>query len=159
MQTERYAVRDRSYGIWHRVKSIARFLHPREAAALTMADVDSVLFTEYNWGDKMPLCLVEVGLDIGQEKQAEMLQALARRADLPAYLCLYTHASTPNPSDDRWPDIQSFRVRRIWPLPDDSWRVMTPLEWAEQLVVVRRWQLCRMEVREAANDPIFDDEI
>ena len=43
MQMERYPTRDRSYGIWHRVKSIARFLDPRQAMSLTMADLDSVV--------------------------------------------------------------------------------------------------------------------
>ncbi len=155
MQTERYFMRDRSYGIWHRVKSIARFLAPREAASLTMADVDSVLFAEYNWGDKMPLCLVEVGRDVGQNKDASMLQQLAKRADLPAFIALYTHAANRNPSDERWPDIESFRVKRIWPLPQDQWMVLTPLEWAEQLVFVRNWQLVRMELSVAANDDVF----
>lgn len=155
MQTERYLTRDRSYGIWHRVKSIARFLSPRQADALTMADLDSVLFAEYNYPDKLPLCLVEVARDIGQEKPAGVIQNLARLAGIPAYVVLYTHAEHPNPSNANWPDIDHFRIRRLWPRPEESWRSLTPDEWAKALVQIRGWQLRRFQVQEAANDPTY----
>ena len=100
---ERYAVRDRSYGVWHRVQSIARFLGFKRAAALTMVDLDSVLYTECRWSDKVPLCLVEVAKDVGQEKQAPVMARLAQMADIPAYIALYRPAVHQNPFDPAWP--------------------------------------------------------
>jgi hypothetical protein len=155
MQTERYPTRDRSYGIWHRVKSIARFLTVQQAGALTMADLDSVLFAEYNYPDKLPLCLVEVARDIGQEKPAGVIQNLAKLAGIPAYVALYSHSEYPNPSNTNWPDIQRFRVKRVWPHPEPAWRTLTPNQWANALVQIRGWQLRRFQVQEAANDPHY----
>ncbi|MBN9426153.1 MAG: hypothetical protein J0H09_06570 [Burkholderiales bacterium] len=155
MRTERYASRDRSYGVWHRMASIARFLRPREAASLTMADLDSVLFAEYDHGAKLPLCLVEVARDIGQEKPAGVIRKLAELADIPAYVALYELSDQPNPGDRNWPDIAAFRVRRLWPQPEAHWRHLTPEQWAAALVRIRGWQLRRFEAREAANDPEF----
>jgi hypothetical protein len=152
MQAECFEVRDRSYGIWHRVKSIARFLDPREASSLTMADLDSVLFAEYNYPDKLPLCLIEVARDVVQEKSASVIRNLARLAGIPAYIALYTHADRPNPSNTRWPDIARFRIKRAWPQPEKSWRTLTPDEWAQALVQIRGWQLRRFQTQEAAND-------
>jgi hypothetical protein len=155
MQVERYPTRDRSYGIWHRLQSIARFLGPKQAGALAMMDLDSVLFAEYNYPNKLPLCLVEVGRDIGQEKTAGVVQNLARLAGIPAYVALYTHSEYPNPSNTNWPDIERFRIKRVWPKPEESWRTLTPEEWAKALVQIRGWQLRRFQVQEAANDPNY----
>jgi hypothetical protein len=137
------------------VKSIARFLEPKQANALTMADLDSVLFAEYNYPDKLPLCLIEVAQDIGQDKPAGVIHNLARLAGIPAYVALYTHAEHPNPSNTNWPDIECFRVKRLWPKPEESWRSLTPDEWARALVQIRGWQLRRFQVQEAANDPAY----
>jgi hypothetical protein len=155
MQTERYHTRDRSYGIWHRVKSIARFLGPRQAGSLTMADLDSVLFAEYNYPDKLPLCLIEVARDIGQEKPTGVIHNLAKLSNLPAYVVLYSHSEYPNPSNTNWPDIEQFRIKRVWPKPEESWRTLRPEEWARALVQIRGWQLRRFQVQEAANDPEY----
>lgn len=155
MQTERYTSRDRSYGIWHRVKSINRFLEQRQANALTMADLDSVLFAEYNYPNKLPLCLIEVARDIGQEKPAGVIINLAKMAGIPAYVALYTHAERPNPSNANWPDIDRFRIKRVHPHPEAGWRTLAPQEWAKALVQIRGWQLRRFEVEKAANDPTY----
>jgi len=155
MQAERYPTRDRSYGIWHRVKSIRRFLTTQQAGALTMADLDSVLFAEYNYPDKLPLCLIEVAQDIGQDKPAGVIRNLAKLADIPAFVALYTHAEYPNPSNTNWPDIDHFRIKRIWPHPEDGWRTLTPDEWANALLKIRGWQLRRFQVQEPANDPKY----
>ena len=152
---ERYPTRDRSYGIWHRSRSIARFLKRRQADALTMADLDSVLFAEYDYPNKLPLCLVEVAQDIGQEKPAGVILNLARLANIPAYVALYTHAEHPNPSNTNWPDIDRFRIKRLWPKPEPGWRNLSPEEWAKALVQIRGWQLRRFNVQEAANDETY----
>ena len=70
MTPERYLIRDRAYGVWHREKSICRFLDHRQARTLTMADLDSVLFIEYGHSGKLPLALVEVAMDIGHYRDA-----------------------------------------------------------------------------------------
>ncbi len=77
MRAERWVIRDRTYGLWHRVRSIARYLSPTQSAQLTMLDVDSVLFAEFRFTDKLPLALVEVARDVGQEKATAVL--LGRR--------------------------------------------------------------------------------
>lgn len=155
MRLEQYEVRDRAYGAWHRAPSIGRYLRRDQAEALTMVDLDSVLFTEYDHGRKYPLALVEVARDIGQEKPAGVMQQLARMADVPAYVALYTPASHANPSNPNWADVESFRVRRMWPRPEPDWRVLTPAQWARALVLIRGWQMRRFEAREAANDPRY----
>jgi hypothetical protein len=155
MQAERYPTRDRSYGIWHRVRSIGRFLTTQQADTLTMADMDSVLFAEYNYPDKLPLCLIEVAQDIGQDKPAGVIRNLAKLAGIPAFVALYTHAEHPNPSNTNWPDIHHFRIKRVWPHPEEGWRSLTPDEWANALLRIRGWQLRRFQVQEAENDSTY----
>ena len=152
MRTELYPTRDRAYGVWHRAASIARFLGQRDAESLTMVDLDSVLFTEYDHRGKLPLALVEVARDVGQEKPAGVMQQLAQLANVPAYVALSTAAPTANPANPNWDDIESFRVRRMWPRHEPGWRVLTPSQWARALVQIRGWQLRRFEVQQAAND-------
>ncbi|KUZ59768.1 hypothetical protein WI38_22275 [Burkholderia ubonensis] len=152
MRLELYEVRDRAYGAWHRAPSIRRYLRADLAESLSMVDLDSVLFTEYDNTGKIPLALVEVARDIGQEKPAGVMQQLARLADVPAYIALYTPAAAANPCNPNWSDIESFRVKRMWPRPEPGWRVLTPAQWARALVRIRGWQMRRFEVREAAND-------
>ncbi|MGX6570423.1 hypothetical protein [Cupriavidus necator] len=152
MRLEQFHTRDRSYGAWHRAPSIQRFIAPNEAEALTMVDLDSVVFTEYEGRGKVPLVLVEVARDIGQDKPAGVLQGLARLADVPAYVALYTPSDLPNPANPNWSDIDHFRVRRLWPHPEQRWRELTPTEWARALLQIRGWQLQRFAQRSAAND-------
>lgn len=152
MRTERYLNRDRAYGVWHRAPSINRFVDRQTAELLTMVDLDSVLFTEYDNSQKFPLALVEVARDIGQEKPAGVMQGLAMLADVPAYVALYTPSEQANPSNPNWSDIDRFRVKRLWPRPELGWRVMSPAQWARALVQIRGWQLRRFEARDAAND-------
>lgn len=120
-----------------------------------MLDLDSVLFAEHDYPTKIPLALIEVGRDIGQEKPAGVIRKLAELAGVPAYVALYSLANDPNPASPDWPDIESFRVRRLWPRPEGSWRTLTPQQWASALVRIRAWQLRRIEVKEAANDERF----
>jgi len=152
MRLEQYEVRDRAYGAWHRAPSIERYLHRDQAESLTMVDLDSVLFTEYDHHGKLPLALVEVARDIGQEKPAGVMQQLAQLANVPAYVALYTPAPEANPANPNWSDIDSFRVKRMWPRPEPGWRVLTPTQWAHALVQIRGWQLRRFKVQQAAND-------
>lgn len=152
MRLERYEVRDRAYGAWHRAPSIGRYLKGAQAEALTMADLDSVLFTEYDNGSKVPLALVEVARDIGQDKPAGVIRKLAEMADVPAFVALYTLSEQANPTNPNWCDIEAFRVQRLWPRPECRWRMLTPEQWARALVQIRSWQLRRFTTRKAAND-------
>jgi hypothetical protein len=156
MRAERYTVRDRSYGAWHRFASIQRYLAPEQACSMTMADLDSVMFTEYNHASKLPLCLVEVAIDVGQDKPTGVISALAQQADIPAYVALYSHASEYNPADTNWPDIAGFRIKRVWPRPERRWRHLTPNEWAAALVQIRSWQLRKYLRQDAANDRFYN---
>jgi len=152
MTPERYLIRDQAYGVWHREKSIGRFLDHRQARTLTMADLDSVLFVEYGHSGKLPLALVEVAMDIGQEKPTGVIRELAKMANIPAFVALYKPAATANPTARAWNDIDQFRVKRIWPRPDREWRNLSPQQWAEALVNIRNWQLRRFVKQAAAND-------
>jgi hypothetical protein len=80
----------------------------QQAASLTVADLDSVLFTEYHYPDKLPLCLIEVGRDIGQDKPAGVIRRLAELANVPAYVVLYKPANDPNPVNPNWPGLKGY---------------------------------------------------
>lgn len=155
MQEEQFLIRDRAYGVWHRPRSISRFLGRRRAQSLTMADLDSVLFVEYGYSNKLPLALVEVAQDIGQEKPTGVIRELAKMANLPAFVALYTPASQANPAGPAWHDIDQFRVKRVWPKPERDWRSLSPSEWANALVHIRDWQLRRYVSMPAANDESY----
>ncbi|VWB88386.1 hypothetical protein [Burkholderia lata] len=155
MQEEKFLIRDRCYGVWHRPRSIGRYLERRKAQSLTMADLDSVLFVEYGYGNKVPLALVEVARDIGQEKPTGVIRELAKMANLPAFVALYTPALQANPASPAWHDIDGFRVRRVWPKPEASWRSLTPGQWANALLQIRDWQLRKYVSRAAENDAHF----
>lgn len=117
-----------------------------------MADLDSVLFVEYGYSNKLPLALVEVAQDIGQEKPTGIIRELAKMANLPAFVSLYTPAPRANPASPAWHDIDCFRMKRVWPSPERNWRTLSPTEWANALVQIRDWQLRRFEAMPAAND-------
>lgn len=155
MQEETYGTRDRSYSAWHRRLSTRRFVGIDRAQLLAMIDLDAALYVEYDNGSKEPLALIETALDIGQPyKSATVTRKLARRAGVPCYCVLYSPSSQPNPADKRWRDIRQFRVRRLWPNPEKSWRVLTPQEWAAALIKIRAWSTRRLDM-EAANDEFY----
>jgi hypothetical protein len=147
MQEERFNSRDRSYSAWHRRNSLRRFVGIECAQTLTMIDLDASLYVEYDDGTKEPLALIETAMDTGQErKPATVTKKLAQRAGIPAYILLYRRSETQrNPADEKWPDIESFRVRRITcgkkppaGTPDETgWNTFTPQEWACQIIEIR----------------------
>jgi hypothetical protein len=152
---ERTGRRPGEYSAWHRRGSIRRFVGLERAQLLSMIDLDGALYVEFDREDKEPLALIEVARDIGQShKSATVVRRLAKRAKLPAYVVLYRPSEAANPTDAEHRDIASFRVRRLWPKPEDTWRALTPAEWASGLVQIRAWACCRLD-REAANDPSF----
>jgi len=110
-------------------------------------------------GDKEPLALFELARDVGQPyKVTTAIAALARRAGIPAYCVLYRPATVPNPCDARAPDIASFRVRRVYPKPEQEWRTLSPGGFAEAILQIRAWSARRVGAElQAANDPQYND--
>lgn len=155
MQEERYGIRDLSYSAWHRAASIRRFVGWEHAQLLAMCDADAVLFLEYHESSKEPLALIEAAIDVGQDhKPATAITRLARRARVPAYLVLYERSADFNPADPRARDVASFRIKRLWPRADTSWRSVQPGEWANALLRIRAWAARRLDAT-AANDRMY----
>jgi hypothetical protein len=155
MQEQRYRVTDRTYSAWHRRNSTRRFVGLDRAQLLAMIDLDAALYVEYDDGTKEPLALIETARDVGQpHKSASVTKNLARRAGLPCYVVLYECSDQPNPADPQWCDIKSFRIRRLWPRPESSWRTVTPHNWAAALVHIRTWAANSLD-RQATNDPFW----
>lgn len=144
-QEEIYGTRDRTYSAWHRRMSTGRFVGIEKAQTLAMIDLDASLYVEYDDRTKEPLALVETAKDVGQYKPATVTRNLALRADLPAYIVLYTPAECPNPADPNWPDIASFRCRQIAPTWSE-WKRLTPQQWCESLVHIREGQAGKLDV-------------
>lgn len=72
----------------------------------------------YHYSNKLPLALVEVAQDIGQEKPTGVIRELAKTANLPTFVALCTLAKQANPVNPAWHDIDGFRVKRVWPKPE-----------------------------------------
>lgn len=159
MRTEQYGERDLTYSAWHRQRSTQRFIGIDRAQSLGMIDIDCVLFVEYDTETREPLALIETARYAGQRhKPATVTAALARRAGIPAFTVLYEAANDPNPADGRFPDIAQFRVRRLWPQPERSWRVVKPEQWAHALLHIRQWSSFRLD-QEAANDNLWSADL
>lgn len=146
-QEKRFNARDRSYSAWHRRLSTRRFIGIEDAQLLTMIDLDASLYVEYDDGDKEPLALIETARDVGQScKPATVTLRLARRADLPCYVVLYTLAEAKNPADPTWHDIAAFRVKRLNPPQmNGNWHVVTPESWCLHLRDLRRRVCTRLD--------------
>lgn len=145
-QEERYGQRDLTYSQWHRARSTGRYIGIERAQTLAMIDMDHTMWVEYDDETKEPLALIEEALDIGQSyKCATVTENLARKSDLPALLVLWLPSAQPNPAAPECPDIERFRVKRLWPKPESDWRELSPLEYAKVLVRLRVWQTGRLD--------------
>lgn len=155
MQEEQYGTRDLTYSAWHRRLSTRRYVGIERAQSLAMIDLDAALYVEYDDGTKEPVALIETAIDVGQSyKSATVTMKLAKLSGIPCYCVLYSQADRPNPADPLWPDISSFRVKRLWPKPESTWRTVDPGEWAGALLQIRAWVSRRID-REAANDSVY----
>ncbi len=158
MQEERFGTRDRSYSAWHRRQSTRRFIGIEKAQLLSMIDLDGALYVEFDGETAEPLALIETALDRGQSrKAATVTRRLAERAQVPAYVVLYRPGVARNPADTSEPDIDRFRVRRLWPRPESAWRTLRPGEWARALVQIRTWAALRLDAA-AVNDAFWGQE-
>lgn len=140
---------DLTYGEWHRPDSICRFLSEGSAHvadALALIDIDCTLYLEYDDRNKEPLALIETARDIGQQsKPATVTRRLAQKADLPAFTVLYKIADSQNPAYPSEADIESFRVQRLHPKPERTWRVLSPSEYLQVIKRIRHWQTARIQ--------------
>jgi hypothetical protein len=140
-QEEIYGIRDLSYSAWHRRESTRRFVGIEQAQLLAMIDLDSCLYIEYDDSTKEPICLMEVAQDIGQPiKPFTVTKKLAMRCKpiLPAYVLLYTLGKEKNPANNKYFDISSFRFKCIWPEESWQWSILTPSQYANWLLGIRR---------------------
>jgi len=91
---ERYGTRDITFSGWHRTL-------PDYCTAI---DID---FLEYCQKCRNPLALIEIAQDVGQShKPTRIMEELAKKADIEAYLILYKKAES---------GIGDCRIARIWP--------------------------------------------
>jgi len=138
-QEENTGKRDLTYSIWHRRQSTKRFVGIEKAQLLAQIDLDCCIWVEYDEKTKIPLALIETAIDIGQKyKNATVTYNLSRMAKIPSYIVLYKISLNPNPSNPNYRDIESFRVRNLYP---DNWtlfQIFTPKQWAERLLQFRQ---------------------
>jgi len=145
-QEEIFNTRDRSYSAWHRRLSTRRFIGIEKAQLLAMIDLDASIYIEYDDGTKEPLALIETAEDKGQVyKTATVTLKLAQRAKIPCFVLLYKLSKNPNPADNLYSDIESFRVKRLYPKFESTWRILTPDKWAETLLSLRIWQAKKLD--------------
>jgi hypothetical protein len=113
-EVERWGRRPGAYSDWHRGLGVI-------ASMIDLDVVEHCLFCEYCTYDTEILALCETAVDVGQTtKPTYVLQALARRADVPAWLILYR----PNPNyreDQHWPYLDRIvgaRIAQVWPVQE-----------------------------------------
>lgn len=137
---ERYGTRSLVYSKWHRF-----FLGDREP----MIDLDGIEYcTERSCS--RPLVLIETARDVGQaSKPTTVLRRLAEQAGVLALCVLYLPAEGVDlesgctcehgrVNDQCSHGIVQFRVRRVWPPPENwQWQVMSPEEFRARLLQVR----------------------
>lgn len=116
------------------------------AQLLAMIDLDASLYVEYDDGSKEPLALIETARDVGQPyKNYQVTLNLAKRSNLPCFVVLYSPSNMQNPADQNISDIECFRIKRLWPNPKKEWEIITPLEWAQRLVRLRKWKADQLD--------------
>lgn len=150
-QEERYGSRDLTYSAWHRRLSLKRFIGIEAAQTCAMIDTDAQTWVECEDQTFRPLMLVETARDVGQaHKNGTLLKNEASRGepcgeDIPAYIVLYKPSDEMNPANKAWPDVERFRVKRLWPEPETEWETLSPQEWAKRIIEIRKWSARRLD--------------
>ena len=129
-QFERYGTRDLSYSHWHRHLS----------RRCTYMDIDGA---EYCYKCKQTLLLVEEKMDTGQSVfDTFVLYRLAKRANIPAVLILYTVG------DEMICDcgqsarqVTGLRVRHLWPERSEL-DAVTLQEWGQEIERIHANHIC-----------------
>ena len=132
MKDERYGNRDLSYSSWHRVGSIQRYVGLEKAQSLTMFDVDAMPWVETAEYGKTPVAFIETAIDVGQTDKKTYIGVVGKLSDMPA--------------SPQWSDIESFRVKELYPNKDPSWKWMSA-EYANWLFSSRSKWIERMSKR------------
>lgn len=154
---ERYNKRDLSYSTWHRVASIKRFISEKDAKSLGMMDFD---FVEYDIVTKQVVLYKETFLhgfkiNLAEKiKQCEPYVLEAKKISFaninnptlfnrynynpPVYLLGCKRSSTFNPTNQAQYDIDKFFAMELWPNEEKELRILSPKEWAMELVTRRK---------------------
>lgn len=126
-----FSAKEKAFNEWHRQDSISRYISTADARALAALDLD---LCEYSRPGGPVVLLHEVAEDRGQSgKQTKVISSLAEQAGIFALCTLYKLSDEMNPHSPGVPDISGFRVRRIWPDPQQGWKSLTPREYATYL--------------------------
>lgn len=135
------------YSYWHRYQSTSRYVD--DCRIFWMSDIDCGAFVE--WGEgKIPLMVTETARDYGQEKDVSFLINWSKMIDrnLPAvpvfvaYYTLYIDQLLPTGEDGpKMPDIEAFRIKRLYPAPWPNYRFYKPKDWAIEIAGIKRNQL------------------
>jgi len=144
MQEEMYGTRDLSFSAWHRRDSIKRFINYKDAEKLSMIDLDSGCWIEYENNFQEPIAIMEVAKDVGKDKCARIVQRLAEKADIYGLRLLYKLSKEQNPIDKTVFDILQFKVKILYPKQDTDEKIFTPKQWAESLVKMRKYALSQI---------------
>lgn len=111
------------------------------ALTMSMIDLDVVLYVEYNNKTKMPIALIETAIDVNQSHKSGTVTAnLAKMSNLPCFVVLYKLSGNDNPASKSVKDIQSFRLKQLYPTKFDDWIELTPSEYVGFLSCLReKW--------------------
>ena len=120
VKDEKYGFRCEEYSRWHRETG---------EEDIPCIDLDYTLFVEYADGSKEIKALMEVARDVGQPyKSATITRQLCERSGIPGYCLLYSVGDH---------GIESFRVRKIYPVNECLWTDYTLDEWLNELKGLR----------------------
>lgn len=102
----------------------------RKQSGIRQIDIDGCEVCEYCYE---PLALTETSYDKGQTFKAFWTtRLLALKANIPAYLILYT---VDEATENR--DVVSLRIKRIAPEVSKDWKVIKPEDFRQELLRVQ----------------------
>ena len=123
---ERYGTRDLTFSQWHRTLS----------DDATCIDLDLL---EYCRRCRQPLAFLELARDVGQAfKPTTVLERLAKKAEVPAFLIMYELLSQTNTTT-----IGDCRVRRVYPDPT-GFKILTITEVGRWIESIHERHKCAM---------------
>jgi hypothetical protein len=133
---ERTFERDLTYGLWHRWRSIKRYIGD-DARYMSQIDID---FCEYCFWCNTPLALIETQRSAYDPKEARVTQTLAEMAGIEAYSVSYAVVDGV---------IESFKIRQLTPRRSEV-ITMSPLLYANFILSLRSRHVCEVVGERAA---------
>lgn len=130
---ERTGERDLSFNVWHRPRSMRRFLEERYASLIGMIDIDCC---EYCGRCNEPLALIELQQSSNQPKPMAVTSRLADRAQIPSYSVSYRTDQTVIDETTGARDVVALRWQQRTPIVS-AVVDMTPADYVEFLVSLR----------------------